>query len=436
MSRKTLTTPFLDNLKTPPRGKRAEHRDTTPGLTLRVNDRGVKTWTLTYRVSGQGGTGQDGRSLQGKTRRLNIGRYPEMTLRDARTKADELWTLAAGGRDPAAQRHQRVMDRRETEQLTFRVVTDRWIEEAERGRRVGPKGAIGPGYLGDRRSDLEKMVMKHLGHRPVVDITKSDVRDALDAIDREEETGRHPFRVDNALKAIHCVFNYAKLRAYRDDNPAEGLPKRNVSEARDRVLSADERNALWAVTGEHGYPFGTAMRVLLLTAQRRNEVGKMRWKDLDLDGRVWKLPMKTTKSRRANEIPLSGPVLELLRALPRRGDFVFSTQRGETPISGWSKYKARIHRAMLKHLGKTELDDWRLHDLRRTAATGLAQLKVLPSVISLVLNHGTGDTMGVTAIYNQYAYMDEKRDALERWAAAVVPPTTPDDKIVKLRRPA
>ena len=190
MSRKTLTTPFLDNLKTPPRGKRAEHRDTTPGLTLRVNDRGVKTWTLTYRVSGQGGTGQDGRSLQGKTRRLNIGRYPEMTLRDARTKADELWTLAAGGRDPAAQRHQRVMDRRETEQLTFRVVTDRWIEEAERGRRVGPKGAIGPGYLGDRRSDLEKMVMKHLGHRPVVDITKSDVRDALDAIDREEETGR------------------------------------------------------------------------------------------------------------------------------------------------------------------------------------------------------------------------------------------------------
>ena len=111
MPRKTLTTTFLDNVNPPPRGQRAEYRDNSPGLTLRVNDRGVKTWTLTYRVTGEGGTGQDGRHLQGKTRRINLGRYPHMSLKDARDEADKLWSLAAAGTDPATRRHEEITGR-------------------------------------------------------------------------------------------------------------------------------------------------------------------------------------------------------------------------------------------------------------------------------------------------------------------------------------
>ncbi|MCZ6467239.1 MAG: integrase arm-type DNA-binding domain-containing protein [Alphaproteobacteria bacterium] len=434
MSRRTFTTAFLNHVKPPPGDKRAEFRDTTPGLTLRVNDRGVRTWTLTYRVSGAGGKNEDGRPLQGRTRRLNIGRYPALGLRAARDRADELWSLAADGTDPAAQRHREVMDRRETEQLTFRVLAERWIDEAERGRRVGRQGAISPGYLRERRGDLAIMVMPHLGHLPITDITRGHIREMLDAIDDEEQTRLHPFRVDNALKSARCIFNFAVMRDIIENSPADKIQRRCVSEARDRVLDDREVAALWVVTGEHGYPFGTATRVLLLTGQRRDEIGGMRWGQLDLDEGILKLAKVDTKSRRANEIPLSGAVVDLLRDVPHpRGEFVFRG-RGIPCISGWSGYVARLRRGLVDRLG--EVENWRLHDLKRTAATGLAKLGVDLTVIKLICEHQVGETMGVTAIYNRFHYMDEKRAALEKWAAVVVPPTPDPDGVIKLRRRA
>lgn len=437
MPRKTLTTAFLNNVKPPPGDKRAEHRDTTPGLTLRVNDRLVKTWTLTYRVTGEGGTGQDGRHLQGKTRRINLGRYPHMSLRDARARADEYWSLAAAGTDPATRRQEEITGRRETERLTFRVVADQWAQDAERGRRVSRKGKISLGYLGDRRTDLSTMVLPHLGHLPIADITRGDIRVVLDKIDDEPATRLHPFRVDNALKAIRCVLNFALLRLIIEDSPADKIEKRCVSEARDRVLSDDERNALWAVTGKQGYPFGTAVRVLLLTGQRRDEIGNMRWKQLDLDEGILKLAKADTKSRRANEIPLSGAVVKLLRDVPHpRGEFVFRSRFSVTHVRGWSGYTARLRKALLKQLGRDEIEDWRIHDLKRTAATGMAKLGVDLTVIKLICEHQVGDTMGITGIYNMHHYMDEKRAAMEKWAGVVVPPPPDDGKVIDMRRPA
>ena len=437
MPRKTLTTAFLNNVKPPPGDKRAEHRDTTPGLTLRVNDRLVKTWTLTYRVTGEGGTGQDGRHLQGKTRRINLGRYPHMSLRDARARADEYWSLAADGTDPATRRQEEITGRRETERLTFRVVADQWAKDAERGRRVSRKGKISLGYLGDRQTDLSTMVLPHLGHLPIADITRGDIRVVLDKIDNEPATRLHPFRVDNALKAVRCIFNFALLRGIIEESPAEKTKARNVSEARDRVLDDDERNALWAVTGKQGYPFGTAVRVLLLTGQRRDEIGNMKWKQLNLDKGILKLAKADTKSRRANEIPLSGAVVKLLRDVPHpRGEFVFRSRFSVTHVRGWSGYTARLRKALLKQLGKDEIEDWRIHDLKRTAATGMAKLGVDLTVIKLICEHQVGDTMGITGIYNMHHYMDEKRAAMEKWAGVVVPPPPDDGKVIDMRRPA
>lgn len=433
MPRKTLTTPFLNNVKPSPRGQRAEHRDTTPGLTLRVNDQGVKTWTLTYRVTGEGGISQDGRPLQGKTRRMNIGRYPNLGLRDARTRADELWSLAADGKDPAAQRHQSIMDRREAEQQTFRVITDQYIAAAERGQRVRPgkKGKVSLIYLGDRRADLENMCPAWLMNMPITDITDQDVERALDEVDAQEKTLLHPHRVDNLLKSVRCVFNFAVLRKVSGikKSPAAEVHKRCVDESRDRALDEAEVAALWAATSD--YPFGIATRIMLLTAQRRGEVGRMRWRDVDLDARVWKLPAVATKSNRANEIPLSGAVVHLLHNVPQpRREYVFSRRGHDTHVRGWSGYKRRLNKTL------PDMEPWHLHDIRHTATTGLARLKVPLPVISLILNHVLGKAAGVTAVYNQHVYMDEKREGLEAWAAVVVPTTTPDDKVIKLGRPA
>ena len=153
---------------------------------------------------------------------------------------------------------------------------------------------------------------------------------------------------------------------------------------------------------------GAFVKTLMLTAQRRSEVAAMRWQDLNLETRVWTLPREATKADRSHEVPLPSAVADLLSALPRVGHYVFTTD-GKRPTSGFSKIKARLDRLS----GTAE---WRLHDLRRTAGTGMARLGIATSTISRVLNYEEG---GVTAIYNRYSYLDEKRRALEAWARNV-----------------
>jgi integrase len=168
---------------------------------------------------------------------------------------------------------------------------------------------------------------------------------------------------------------------------------------------------------------GAFIQTLLLTAQRRDEVSTMRWQDIDLEARVWTLPRENTKADRAHEIPLAPLAIEVLTALPRTGEFVFSSTRGERPITGFSKLKAHTDQL-------AAFSDWRLHDLRRTAGTGMARLGIAVSTISRVLNHQEG---GVTKIYNRYSYLDEKRHALETWARRVESLVRPaPDNIVAL----
>ena len=135
----------------------------------------------------------------------------------------------------------------------------------------------------------------------------------------------------------------------------------------------------------------------------------MRWSDVDLLRGIWTLPREASKSDRLNQVPLPALALQILNQLPRTdNDLVFSTT-GSTPVSGFSKAKKRCDRLF----GVT---GWRLHDLRRTVASGMARLKVEPWVVEKVLNHQTGQLSGVAGVYNRWGYLDEKREALERWA--------------------
>jgi len=155
-----------------------------------------------------------------------------------------------------------------------------------------------------------------------------------------------------------------------------------------------------------GYPYGTMMQLLLLTAQRRSEVAGMTWSEIDRDKRQWVIPEERTKLKREHIVPLSAHAMDVLNAIPRfsGSDFVL-TVTGERPVSAFSQSKAKADEI-------SELSDWRLHDLGRTARTEMARLGVAEIVSERVLNHLP---KGLVAVYNIYEYLDEKCDALERW---------------------
>jgi integrase len=209
--------------------------------------------------------------------------------------------------------------------------------------------------------------------------------------------------------------------------PTAGVKAPAKETARERVLTDAELAAVWRAADALGPAARAFVRLLILTGQRRDEVAGLRWADVDLDaagGAVWTLPREATKADRTHEVPLSAAAVAILAGLPREGEYVLSTTGGRRPISGYSKVKARLDEL-------AGVTGWRFHDLRRTAGTGLARLGVAVATISRVLNHTEG---GVTKIYNRYGYLDEKRAALNRWAAHVEWLVAPaPDNVVALR---
>ena len=217
-------------------------------------------------------------------------------------------------------------------------------------------------------------------------------------------------------------------------SPVAGLKAPTSEAARDRVLSNEEIVYFWKGCEALGWPFGPMFRLLLLTAQRRDEVGGAEWREIDLDKRMWTIPRERAKNDRTHEVHLSELALEIISELPKisrsRADGVGSelspylfTTNGDRPASGFSKAKDRLDQFMLDQLGaeleaggrdpdKACIEGWILHDLRRTAATGMAKLNIAPHVVDRILNHVSGTIRGVAAVYNRHAYLEERKSAL------------------------
>jgi integrase len=217
----------------------------------------------------------------------------------------------------------------------------------------------------------------------------------------------HPYMANRALAHIRKFFNWCLETGRVAVSPATNIKPPGKEVARDRVLNNDEINAVWKGADELGWPFGPAIKVLILTGQRRNEVLQMKWENLDLTKSLWTMPKEATKANRKHEVPLSKMVIELLESLPRNGIYVFSTN-SRTPISGISKAKTRLDNF-------SNTSEWRIHDIRRTVASKMAELGIAPHVIEKVLNHSTGQISGVGAVYNRHTYLREKTDALNVW---------------------
>ena len=222
--------------------------------------------------------------------------------------------------------------------------------------------------------------------------------------------------------------SWAVKRGLIDRSPAEGVVLPAAPPSRDRTLSDAETGLFYRAFESVGGPLGTVGKLLFLTGARKSEVSDLKWSELDLDARTWRLPKEQSKNGREHTVPLSDAAIAILEGLPRveNCDFVF-TVTGRAPVCGWTKAKAHIDAAILSILryeassrgdgpDKAAPPPWSYHDIRRTVATGLQKLGVRLEVTEAVLNHVGGSRGGIVGVYQRYGFEPEKRQALEAWA--------------------
>jgi integrase len=226
---------------------------------------------------------------------------------------------------------------------------------------------------------------------------------------RSAEPSEPRSRVMHAV--LSKMFNWLAEKRRIGASPMAALKRPSPSRARDRALNNQEIVAFWKATDKIAPPFGAVFKLMLLTGSRLNEVARMEIGELSNDGVVWTIPGNRTKNHRIHVVPLPSLAQTILKGVARSPEsrFVFSTNQ-KTPVSGFSKTKRRLD-AMMK-----DVSPWRLHDLRRTCATGMAEIGVPPHIIELCLNHVSGARAGVAGIYNRAEQMAERRAAIERWA--------------------
>ena len=399
MPTKKLTDLFVERVKPPARG-RAEYFDAAfPGLAFRVTENGGKSWSVFYRMTG-------------RLRRFTIGSYPAIKPAQARREASAALERVRQGFDPANERRAR-RDLPSPESETFGAVAQDYLD-----RHLSKNTA--PATFEEARRDLEKNILPKWRGRPIGSITR---RDAIDLIDGIVARGAE-IQGNRSLARLRALFNWAIEKDRVAVSPVDRMKPPTKEHTRDRVLNDDELRWFMLACDAIGWPFGPLAKLLLLTAQRRDEVGGITWSELDLDRGLWTIPRHRAKNNRAHEVQLSNAAIDVLRSLPHVGSGLVFTTNGR-PVSGFSHGKSRLDAAMFKAKrdeigdGAEAIPHWILHDLRRTAATGMARLKFPPHVGDKILNHTSGTIRGVAAIYNRFAYLDERRDALEAWGRYV-----------------
>jgi integrase len=375
------------------------------GLRVRVSETGRLTFVLLGRFGGS----------SNPTRRA-LGTYGELTLEQARTKAREWLGMIGCGIDPAVAAERERQAALRTQANTFGSVAEEYI-----ARKIAKTAKA-------RASELEirNELIARWEERPIADITRHDV------IRMAEEIGeRAPYQAHNVFGHCRALFNWAIARGVYglETSPCDRLKPADMigrKEARSRVLSDDELRALWKATGALDYPYGPLFRLLALTGQRKSEVAEARWSEIDLQAKRWVIPAERMKADAPHVVPLSDAAMEVLRGLPRfaRGDCLFSTTFGARPVNGFSKAKDRLDAAIAAELGAAP-PPFVLHDIRRTVRTRMSAF-TSSDVAELVIAH---TRPGLRKVYDLHAFEDEKREALDKWAArlrSIVEPAPPN----------
>ncbi|GEO19352.1 integrase [Microvirga aerophila] len=359
------------------------------GFGLKVTPAGRKVFLVQYRPAGD----------RRNPRKYTIGEYGQVTPYQARVEAQRVLAERAAGRDPQADKQ--ATKRRIASEQVADLVTEFLTRHAAQNRTAGETGRI-----------FRREVLPLWGRRTLGEIRKRDVVALLDGV-----RGRGaPVMANRVLAAIRKFFNWCISRGLLEVSPCTGVGTPTRERARHRTLSDEELTAVLTAAREIGHPFGSIVQMLALTAQRRDEVGRLTWDQLDLEQAVWVMPPEHAKNGKPHLVHLSEPVLQLIQNTPKLGDVVFSTD-GATAFQGFSKSKARLDQL-------SGVSAWTLHDLRRTVVSGMARLGIAPHVADKILNHQSGTISGVAAVYQRHEFLDQRRQALDVWATFVSTLTT------------
>lgn len=370
--------------------------DDLPGFGLRLRAGGKRTWIVQYRIGA-------------KQRRHTLGTIAALNYADARKAARIRLAQVGLGRDPQAEK----VEAKAQAAITLTAVIDTYLNHKR--SRLRPRSiAAATRYLHQHWRTLHEL--------PINKIERREVATRLAEITVE----RGAIAADGARTALAALFAWALREGIAASNPVVTTNRPAQPKSRERILSDAELAEIWAACRDDDY--GRIVRLLILTGQRRDEVGSMTRSEIDLDGKNWSLAPNRTKNARPHTVPLSELALAIVRQTAWEKDRQLLFGDGQGSFSGWSKAKAALDRRILE--GRQEavkcagrqtenikaIEPWTLHDLRRTCATRMAELGVLPHIIEAVLNHVSGHKAGVAGVYNRSTYRVEKAQALARWA--------------------
>ena len=370
-----LTTKALASHKAPNKTDYIVFDDEIAGFGLRFRD-GRQSWVFQYAI----GAGADR-----ITRRIKIGDYPALSPARAREEAEDLHAKVHLHGDPAIERRKNRIEAGNT----FGKLVEQYLQFKQRELR--------PRSFEEVQRHLE-VNAKQLHDLPLASIDQSVIARRLTAIASDGAVAANRTRA-----SLSAMFAWAMGEGLAAVNPVANTNRRE-EKPRDRVLSDAELLTIWQSLEDDDY--GTIVKILMLTGQRKGEIAGLRWSEVG-NGMIT-LPAERTKNGKPHEVPITPTVGSLLHSRDKAGrDLIFG--RGEGPYSGWSKAKAALdaRAGSLKH--------WTLHDLRRTAATGMAGIGIQPHIIEAVLNHVSGHKGGIAGIYNRAQYSAEKAQALARW---------------------
>lgn len=377
----------LKAIKPPAKPQQLDYFDNTlPGFGLRVSYNGRKSWIILYRCNGVKG-------------RLTLGRFDILPLAEAREKARDALKAATNGIDPTAHRH------RNREAPNFKQLAVRYIEEYAKPRKRT--------WQKDQRL-LDRNLIPALGRHKAHAITRADLRAELNRVRNRPA----PVEANRTFEVVRRLFNWAIEEEILADNPAVKLPKPAEETPRERTLTADELQTLWRALDNARPAVRGVFRLMMLSAQRRNEVSRMRWGDLDRREGWWNIPAELTKTKRPYRVPITPAMLliiEEIEQLELDPEWVFPSAAGGRPVP--ESNVTRPFRSLIRDAG---LAHFMPHDLLHTVTSHMTAMGISQFDVGKVRHHTSGDSKSMTSRYDHYAYDREKRRALDLWNARLL----------------
>jgi integrase len=372
------------------------------GLRLRRRADGglLRNWVTQYRANGH-------------TRRVTIGAADKITPAQARDAARKILARVELGHDPQAEKGAK----RQQAAHTVRATVADYLEAKQ--------PALRPESFRVTKLYLTGPYFRSLHPQPVTAVTRADVATCVRTIVRKHSTAT----AAAARRTLSAFFAWCIAEGLLGNgaNPVDGSHRPADPAPRDRVLGDPELAAIWAACGDDDH--GRIVRLLILLGSRRQEIGGLRWSELDFDAGMWTLPKERSKNGRAHTIALPAAALAIIEAVPRTDrDHLFGNRSG-AGFTSWAPAKAALDRRLAR-----AVRPWRAHDVRRTVATRMADIGVEPHVIEAVLNHQSGHKAGIGGVYNRSSYERAVKAALARWGEHMLALTEGrESKIVPLR---